>query len=95
MGRSGRRAFQNGGNAEIKGDDEGRRRNIAFALGCLGRVEAYLLVALTLLDDLLDAVKSTSADEEYVLRVYLYKFLVRMLSSTLRGNVRYSTLEYF
>ena len=37
--------------------------------------------------ELLKRVERTAADEEYIFGVYLYKFLIRMLASALRGNV--------
>ena len=55
-------------------------------------VEAYLLRALTLFDYGFNSVKCASADEENVFSIYLYKFLVRVLSSALGWNVCHSTL---
>ena len=59
----------------------------------LGRIPDSLS-AKSAFDNIRESVESASADEQDIGSVYLNKLLVRMLSSSLRRNIRYRALEY-
>lgn len=50
---------------------------------------------LSRLDDLLESFECTAADKEDIRRINLNKLLMRMLSSALRRNGSYSSLQDF
>ena len=55
--------------------------------------EAYRLLAVSLLDYLLQSVKSAAADKEDIFRIYLNEILSRVLSAALRRHICHSALE--
>lgn len=55
--------------------------------------EAYRLFAVSLLDYLLQSVKSAAADKEDIFRIYLNEILSRVLSAALRRHICHSALE--
>ena len=59
-------------------------------LGAAGdiRAESHSLFIGALLDDLIEPVERAAADKEDIGGVHLYKLLMRMLASALRGDVR-------
>ena len=55
--------------------------------------EADALLVQALLDDLFQAVKGATADEQDILGIHLDELLVGVLASTLRGDVGHRALE--
>ena len=66
-----------------------------FSLALDVAVKANGAVIVSLFDDLFQAIKSTAANKENVLGIDLNKFLVGVLSTTLRRNVGYRSFQDF
>ena len=67
--------------------------NVTLLCGNLLGREAYLLIALALLDNRFNTVKGTAADEKDILSIDLYKLMILVLSSALRRHVCNCTLK--
>ena len=67
--------------------------DILLAAGLHLGTEANLALAQAALDDLVEAVESTTTDEQDVRRIDLDEFLMRMLAAALRRNRSHRTLE--
>ena len=98
-------AYYNGNSAHKLGNKtvlhnivrRGFLEKAAFLLLCLAldlAAEANALLTCALAYDFLKPVESTAADKEYILRIYLNKFLLGVLSAALRWHVCYSALKY-